>query len=129
MDARTRGWAARAIRRAMRLGGARQMAVYRPERDGNGVRTGEAVRVGCVYGLRMDEAENVRMHIALPGVVAGGFDIGYVCAVCGCARRVSVGDEIEDGARRYEVMDVREQAGVVMRIFVREAGGDADGED
>ena len=129
MDRRTRGWAARAMRRAMHLGGARQMAVYRQERDANGAAIGEARRVGCVYGLRVDEAQSVRVHIALPGIVAAREMRGYLCALGGCAACVAVGDLIEDGGKRYEIVDAVVQAGAVLRLTVREGGVDLAGAD
>lgn len=128
MEKRTKGWAARALRRAMRLSGARRMAVYRPERDANGALAGEAQYVGCVFGLRTDEIDRAQAHIALPGVVLGGATRTYLCALCGCAGSLAAGDWIEDGGRRHEVIDTQTQMGAAVRVFVREGGGEAAGE-
>ncbi len=112
--------------RALITYGASCCPVYRQERDKNGVPTGPARRVGCVYGVRYERGQTANVLTDIPGVIARTDAPRLCCSLSGCARGLIVGDAILCKGAWYSVLRADVQMDILCDIVLKE-GGEPDG--
>jgi len=114
------------FQRALAAYGASCCPVYRQEKDENGVPTGPAKRIGCVYGVRYERGQTANVLTDIPGVIARTDAPRLCCALSGCARALDVGDAILCGGVWYSVLRADAQMEILMDVVLKE-GGEPDG--
>lgn len=114
------------FRRALAAYGAKQCPVYRTPRDANGVSTGPAEQIGCVYGVCYERGQTANVLVDVPGVVARLDAPRLCCALCGCARELQEGDVIQYGGEWYAVLRVDVQMDILADVVLQK-GGAPDG--
>lgn len=116
-------WQARRIfERALAAYGASCCPVYRQEKDANGVSTGPAKRIGCVYGVRYERGQTANVLTDIPGVIARTDAPRLCCALSGCARALAVGDAILCKGAWYSVLRADVQMDVLCDVILKERG-------
>lgn len=118
--------AARSLQQALAIAGAVCMPVYRVPVDANGVATGPAACIGCVYGVRYERGQVANVLIDIPGVVARRDTPRLLCSFTGCARDVRAGDVLCYKAQWYEALSCEIQMGITLDVVIQE-GARPDG--
>ncbi len=112
--------------RALNTYGAICCPVYRQEKDANGVPTGPARQIGCVYGVRYERWQTANVLTDIPGVIARADAPRLCCSLSGCARELAVGDVILCKGAWYSVLRADVQMDILCDIVLKE-GGQPDG--
>ncbi len=110
------------FRRALAAYGAKTCPVYRAPRDANGVPSGSAAQIGCVYGVRYERGQTANVLVDVPGVVARLDALRLCCALCGCARELQEGDVIKYGEEWYAVLRVDVQMDILADVVLQNGG-------
>ena len=115
-----RARAAAVFQRALREYGARCCPVYREEKDANGVPTGNAAKIGCVYGIRYERGQTANVLADIPGVVARVDAPRISCAITGCAKQLKAGDLICYDGVWYSVVLANVQMDILTDVVLKE---------
>lgn len=106
------------FRRALAAYGAKPCPVYRQEKDANGVPTGAAEQIGCVYGVRYERGQTANVLVDIPGVIARMDAPRLCCALCGCARALQAGDMIRYGSEWNAVLRADVQMDILADVVL-----------
>ena len=118
--------AARSLQQALAIAGACCMPVYRVPADANGVATGPAACIGCLYGVRYERGQIANVLIDIPGIVLRRDTPRLLCSVTGCARELRAGDVLCYRGQWYEALSCEIQMGITLDIVIKE-GARPDG--
>lgn len=95
------------IARTFRQLGAKQYELVRAPKDANGQPTGPPAVVGTVFGLSyIDPNYRDRIHIDLPGIMAGGANVPTLTCIKLCGEGPLQGDVIRCGDRETAALSV-----------------------
>ena len=116
----------RQLLRALRLAGALCVPVWRIPKDENGVATGAAQKIGCLYGTRYERGQTANMLVDIPGVIARVDAPRLLCLYSSKVVVPRAGDLLCIGGVWYEAVSVSVQMGLVMDVVLKE-GNEPDG--
>lgn len=87
--------------------GARQYELIRAPKDANGQPVGPPVVAGTVFGLSyIDPSYRDRIHIALPGTIAGASNMPTLTCIGLCGEAPQAGDSIRCGNQETKALSV-----------------------
>ena len=116
----------RQLVRALRIAGAVCVPVYRIPKDENGVATGAAQKIGCLYGTRYERGQTANMLVDIPGVVARIDAPRLLCLWNSKVVALQAGDLLNVSGLWYEAVASSVQLGLVLDVVLKE-GREPDG--